>query len=186
MSIPRRKLLSEEKRKLQNAAPPSFAMKRISEISGLDGSLQTDSLPPTANPAPKFLTPVAVLGYLLRAPIWIRERKNRGTVVVGNIDSWILAKSALQPDESVPVLQFGRSSNWFAHGLDLEHWLIPLLRAPNKKQMDQLLLAIAESDNDTLIELERINPSTLADLTGMGREAATKRLSPARTTDGTD
>ena len=184
MSIPRRKLLSEEKRKLQNAALPSFAMKRLSEISGLDDSLRTDCLPPAANPAPQLLTPVSVLSLLLRAPIWTRERKHRGTVVIGNVDSWILATSALQSDEMVPVLHFGRSSNWFAHGLDLERWLIPLVREPNKEQIDRLLSAIAQTTNNTLIELDQVNASVLARLTGLARETVTKRLKQARREDG--
>ena len=186
MSIPRRKMLSEERRKLANAVTPSFSMKALAEISGLDDKLRAGSLPAVANPAPDLLTPVAVLGLLLRAPIWVRERKNAGTVVIGNVDSWILAQSALGPDELVPVLQFGRSSNWFEHCLDFERWLAPLVRATNKDQMDRLLSAIAQTDNDTLIHLEQVNASALARLTGLARETITKRLKRARRKDGAD
>ncbi|GEM_PF-4075721 len=160
--------------KLRNAQLPEFGLVRLGDIVGLDSALQADSLPAVARPAPPFVTLDTVMGAIMRAPIWLRERR-AGLYVIGNVESWILARSVLADDDRVYVLRFGRSSNWFKHARALEGWLMPILRMTPRDQADALVAQLLASDEPELIERAALSDQALARHTGESRDTIARR-----------
>lgn len=166
--------VSSSVRKLRNAQLPEFGLLRLGDIVGIDSTIQADTLPTVARSAPPFVTVNAVLGSILRAPIWVRERR-AGLYVVGNVESWTIARSVLADDDQVYVLRFGRSSNWFKHALALERWLVPILRLTPRDQTDALVEQLLAADEPELIERAALSDQALARHTGESRDTIARR-----------
>ena len=172
--LARPKPVAARVQKLRNAQLPELGVVRLGDIVGIDSTIQADTLPTVARSAPPFVTEDAVLGSILRAPIWVRERR-AGQYVMGNVESWILARSVMTDDDQVYVLRFGRSSNWFKHARALERWLVPILRLTPRDQTDAIVEQLLAADEPELIERAALSDQALARHTGESRDTIARR-----------